>query len=65
MLLAALNRAAAPTSKSQLAHWYRKTILTRLLPASAAQLSSQAFWNHMDLISEEDIQGSKLSYPNG
>lgn len=57
MLLAALNRAAAPTSKSQLAHWYRKTILTRLLPASAAQLSSQAFWNHMDLISEEDIQG--------
>jgi hypothetical protein len=43
--LAALNRAAAPTSKAQLAHWYRKTILTRLLPASAAQLSSQAFWN--------------------
>ena len=56
MLLAALNRAAAPTSKSQLAHWYRKTILTRLVPASPAQLSSQAFWNHMDLISEEDIQ---------
>jgi transposase len=63
MLLAALNRAAAPTSKAQLAHWYRKTILTRLLPASAAQLSSQAFWNHMDRISEEDIQvvESKLS----
>jgi len=56
MLLAALNRAAAPTSKSQLAHWYRKTVLTRLLPASPAQLSSQAFWNHMDLISEEDIR---------
>lgn len=63
MLLAALNRAAAPTSKAQLAHWYRKTILTRLLPASGAQLSSQAFWNHMDLISQEDIQAieSQLS----
>ena len=57
MLLAALNRAAAPTSKTQMAHWYRKTILTRLLPASATQLSSQAFWNHMDRVSQEDIQG--------
>lgn len=56
MLLAALNRAAAPTSKSQLAHWYRQTILTRLLPAPLDQLSSQAFWNHMDRISEEDIR---------
>lgn len=63
MLLAAVNRAAAPTSKAQLAHWYRKTILTRLLPASAAQLSSQSFWNHMDQISQEDIQAieSQLS----
>jgi hypothetical protein len=52
MLLAAVDRAAAPTSKVQLGHWYRKTILTRLLPASPAQLSSKAFWNHMDRISD-------------
>ena len=50
LLLAALNRAAGPTSKAQLAHWYRQSILTRLLPASPAQLSSQAFWNHMDRV---------------
>jgi transposase len=56
LLLAALNRAAAPTSKAQLAHWYRQSILTRLLPASPAQLSSQAFWNHMDRVEEKDIQ---------
>jgi transposase len=56
LLLAAINRAAAPTSKAQLAHWYRQSILTRLLPASPAQLSSQAFWNHMDRIEEKDIQ---------
>ena len=63
MLLAAINRAAAPTSKAQLAHWYRRSILTRLLPATAAQLSSQAFWNHMDLVEEKDIQAieQKLS----
>jgi transposase len=56
LLLAAINRAAGPTSKAQLAHWYRQSLLTRLLPASPAQLSSQAFWNHMDRIEQKDIQ---------
>jgi len=55
LLLATLNRAADPTSKAQLARWYQHTILTRLLPATAVQLSSQAFWNHMDRVSEADI----------
>jgi transposase len=55
LLLAAINRAASPTSKAQLARWYRQTILTRLLPATAPQLSSQAFWNHMDRVTEKDI----------
>jgi transposase len=55
LLLAALNRAACPTSKAQLAAWYRRTILPRLMPATASQLSSQAFWNHMDRVSEADI----------
>lgn len=56
LLLAALNRAAHPTSKAQLARWYQRTILPRLLPATAQQLSSQAFWNHMDQVGEADIQ---------
>ena len=56
LLLAAINRAASPTSKAQLATWYRQSILTRLLPAPSTQLSSQAFWNHMDRIEQKDIQ---------
>jgi transposase len=56
LLLAAINRAACPTSKAKLAHWYRRTVLPRLLPASGAQLSSQAFWNHMDRVGEADIE---------
>lgn len=56
LLLAAINRAAAPTSKAQLAAWYQRTILPRLLPTTAEQLSSQAFWNHMDRVEEKDIQ---------
>src|SRR5207249_1362833 len=55
LLLAALNRAIAPTSKEHLADWYRRTILTRLLPVDPARLSSQNFWNHMDLITADQI----------
>jgi len=56
MLLAAINRAVHPTSKAQLADWYRQTALPRLLPATAKQLSSQAFWNHMDFFKEHHIE---------
>ena len=56
LLLAAINRAACPTSKARLAAWYHKTILPRLLPAAPDQLSSQAFWNHTDRVAEADIQ---------
>jgi transposase len=55
LLVAALNRATHPTSKARLADWYQQTILTRLLPAPASQLSSQAFWNHMDRVEEAHI----------
>src|ERR1017187_2396868 len=55
LLLAAINRAAPPSSKAQLAHWYHRTVLPRLLPATTGQLSSQAFWNHMDCVTEADI----------
>jgi transposase len=56
LLLAAINRAVHPTSKTQLAAWYQQTALRRLLPASAAQLSSQAFWNHMDFFQAPHIE---------
>jgi transposase len=56
LLLAALNRAAHPTSKAQLADWYHHTVLPRLLPATPEQLSSQAFWNHMERVTAADIQ---------
>jgi len=55
LLLAAINRTVCPTSKLQFADWYRQTVLTRLLPADPAVLSSQNFWNHMDLVSPEHI----------
>jgi transposase len=59
LLLAALNRAIQPTSKRQLADWYRDTALPRLLPAAPVQLTSQAFWNHFDLIQEQHIEAAE------
>lgn len=55
LLLAAINRAVAPTSKLQFADWYRRTALVRLLPADPAWLSSQNFWNHMDRVTADHI----------
>jgi transposase len=59
LLLAAINRAVQPTSKSQFADWYRQTTLPRLLPAPADQLSSQAFWNHFDFVEEHHIEAAE------
>lgn len=55
ILLATLNRALAPTSKSKLASWYRDTILTRLLPLRPAALRSQRFWDHMNYLDESTL----------
>lgn len=55
-LLAVLNRCLAPAPKTQLAAWYAKTVLHRLLPADPAQLSSQRVWDHMGALSLEAIQ---------
>ncbi len=55
LLLAAINRATAPTSKNQFADWYRQTVLPRLLPADPRWLSAQHFWNHMDRVTADHI----------
>ena len=55
LLLAALNRCVAPTSKARIASWYEKTVLRRLLPLTAHQLTSQRFWDNMQRVSQEQI----------
>ncbi len=47
--LAAINRACEPVSKQAMWEWVSQTALPRVWPeASAAQLTSQHFWDHMD-----------------
>jgi transposase len=55
--LAAINRAAHPVSKQAMWDWLSRTCLPRMWPeASAEQLTSQRFWDHMDRIDAETAQ---------
>jgi len=55
--LAAINRACEPVSKQAMWDWVSRTCLPRLWPeVSAAQLTSQHFWDHMDLMEAEKAQ---------
>ncbi len=53
LVLAALNRVAWPKSKRAFAEWYQDTVLARLVPASRDELSSQRFWDQMNLFAPE------------
>jgi len=55
MLVAAVNRCLAPTSKLQMPAWLRGTPLLRWLGLSASQFSAPRFWDNMELLGEKQI----------
>ena len=56
VLLAALNRALEPVSKLAIGDWYDETVLKRLWRFDKAAFSSQRFWDHMTMVSDEAIE---------
>ena len=57
ILLAAINRAVAPTSKKLFYEWYSKTVLYNMFPAANEKnLSSQGFWNNMSILTQDKIR---------
>jgi len=56
MVLAALNRALSPSSKLAIGQWYEQTVLRRLWGFNKSAFSSQRFWDHMDRLSEQEIE---------
>jgi transposase len=57
ILLAAINRAVAPTSKNSFYEWFDKTVLYKMFPdANEKNLSSQGFWNNMAVLNEDKIR---------
>ena len=57
ILLAAINRVVAPTSKNSFFEWFDKTVLYKMFPdANKKNLSSQGFWNNMAVLDEDKIR---------
>jgi transposase len=56
MLLAAINRCLAPTSKLRMPTWVASTPLPRWWHFSPRQFSAQRFWDNMELLTEEKIE---------
>jgi transposase len=57
LVLAAINRAVAPTSKARIATWYERSSLPRWIKLKPNQLTSQRFWDNMERVPEEAIVG--------
>lgn len=55
LLVGVLNRCVDPRSKAGIGEWFDTTMLRRLLPITAGQLSSQRFWENMGRVSAEAI----------
>jgi transposase len=55
MLVAAVNRCLAPTSKRQMPTWLRGTPLPGWLGLPAPQFSAPRFWDNMELLGEKQI----------
>jgi transposase len=55
LVLAALNRVVAPTSKAQIGAWYAKTWLRAHWGIPASAFTSQAFWRAMDAVDADAL----------
>lgn len=53
--LAALNRVAAPCSKSQMSAWYERSALSSHIKLKSADLAPQRFWDAMDRLGESEL----------
>jgi transposase len=52
VLIAAINRAVEPTSKVKIAEWFSKTVLPKIMGIDINAITSQRFWDNMDLFDE-------------
>jgi transposase len=62
LLLAALNRCVASTSKAGMKAWYETTSLPRWLPFAKGQISSQRFWDNMDRVDESALRAIETDF---
>lgn len=66
MALAATNRAVDPASKRAFWEWFENSSLRRALPDATPQmLSSQRFWDHMDMLAESKAKEAWTAIVSG
>ncbi len=56
LYLIVLNRAIEPKSKASLGEWLKKTAITEYREVDFSLLDSANFWDHMDKVSQEQIE---------
>lgn len=56
VLIAALNRALAASSKSKLKEWIDSTALHLYVPLETKKLDSQNFWDHFDKLDADKVE---------
>ncbi|MGH3168481.1 MAG: IS1634 family transposase, partial [Trebonia sp.] len=56
LALAALNRVAAPCSKSELARWWKTTAASRFTKIPASALDHRRFWDAMHALTEDQME---------
>lgn len=62
LLLAAINRATDPSSKSQFSEWFEQTFLSRMMAVDTNALSSQRFWDNMSLWDKESMDRFEIQF---
>ncbi|MCK5017437.1 MAG: IS1634 family transposase [Candidatus Peribacteraceae bacterium] len=65
LILAAINRGIDAVSKRSIWRWFQTTIFLRVFPqANGSSLSSQRFWDNMDLIDTTKIENLWMKIVN-
>lgn len=60
LLIAAINRCVAPSSKTKLSTWFKHDYLSTVFQVDPAILNAQTYWNHNQRLSEEAIEQIEL-----
>jgi transposase len=56
LVIASINRAIYPTSKRAMSEWYHSSMFSRKIIATKEELSSQRFWDHMDMVEPTHLE---------
>ena len=59
--IAAINRCAAPCSKSKLSKWFERDWISSQFDIDPKMLNAQTYWNHFQYLSEEKLDDIELT----